>query len=112
MAHYTYVVLTNPVSGREAEYNDWYDNQHLADVLNAPGFVAARRFRIADRNDNAPHRYLALYEIESDDVQRTLAGLFARAGTPDMVLSDAMDQNYSAVVYEAITERRVAKSRD
>lgn len=112
MTHYTYVVFTNPVSGREDEYNDWYTNQHLDDVLAAPGFVAARRFHIADPKDNAPYRYLSLYEIESDGVQKTLAGLFARAGTPDMVLSDAMDQNYSAIVYEAITERRVEKNKD
>ena len=44
MAKYTFVVLTNPTSGKEAEYNKWYNDQHIPDVLNVPGFVAAQRF--------------------------------------------------------------------
>ena len=31
------VALANCVEGRVAESNDWYDNQHLADVLAVPG---------------------------------------------------------------------------
>jgi len=45
MAKYTFVVLTNPTSSKEAEYNEWYNKQHIPDVLNVPGFVAAQRFR-------------------------------------------------------------------
>jgi hypothetical protein len=26
----TMIVFTSPVEGREDEYNDWYDNTHLA----------------------------------------------------------------------------------
>jgi hypothetical protein len=27
-----FLVFTNPVEGREDEYNEWYDNVHLGDV--------------------------------------------------------------------------------
>ncbi len=37
MPHYAYVVHSNPVAGREDEYNDWYSNRHLADVVAVPG---------------------------------------------------------------------------
>ena len=29
---------------REDEYNDWYTNTHLPEVLDIPGITAARRF--------------------------------------------------------------------
>jgi len=28
MAKYVGIALTNPAEGKEAEFNDWYDNQH------------------------------------------------------------------------------------
>ena len=29
---------------REREFNDWYDNMHVPDVLKTPGFVAVTRY--------------------------------------------------------------------
>ena len=106
MAKYTYVVMSNPVAGKEEEYNRWYTDQHLPDVLAVPGFVAAQRYRVDDANSTLAHRYLALYEMESEDVQKTLAELQGRAGTPLMPLSDALDVNtVSATVFTPITGR-------
>ena len=48
MAKYSFIVFTNPVEGKESEYNDWYNRQHIPDVLNIPGFVSGQRFRLAD----------------------------------------------------------------
>jgi hypothetical protein len=51
MAKYTFVVMTNPTAGKEAEFNEWYNTHHIPDVLDVlkvPGFVCAQRFRIAD----------------------------------------------------------------
>lgn len=50
MARHHFIVLSNPVAGREDDYNDWYDNEHLDDVLKVEGFVAAQRFRLAPMN--------------------------------------------------------------
>ena len=76
---------------------------HLKDVCSAPGFVGARRFRLAD-GDSA-HRYLAVYEMETDDPQRDLAALTALAGTDRMRMSDALDlTRYSAALFEQISE--------
>ncbi len=92
MDSYCFVIISSAVEGRDAEYNDWYDNQHLADVLAVPGFVSARRFQILDENNSSSQRYLAIYEIESDDPEKTLADLNSRAGTSAMELSEAFDQ--------------------
>src|SRR5712692_5831572 len=72
MAKYTFVVMTNPTAGKEAEFNEWYNKHHIPDVLNVPGFVCGQRFRLADtqmggENSNV-YKYLALYEIETDDL--------------------------------------------
>jgi len=112
MAKYTFVVLTNPTSGKEAEYNKWYNEQHIPDVLNVPGFVAAQRFRLADAQmgDENPHRYLALYEIETADLAGALKELTARVGTADMVMSDAIDlKGVGAHIFTPVAEKVQAK---
>jgi hypothetical protein len=90
---YCYVVFSNPTSEREDEYNKWYNEVHLPDVLAVPGFVSARRFKIAQDDNKLPASYLALYEMETDDPETSLQDLASRAGTPTMMLSDALDVN-------------------
>ena len=89
MANHQLVVLTNPVVGREDEYNAWYNDQHLQDVLAVPGFVAAQRFKVADRDLKTSHKYLAIYEVETENLAKTMENLNAAAGTPAMMISDA-----------------------
>jgi hypothetical protein len=106
---YTFLAFTNPAPGKEDEYNTWYEEHHLKDVINVPGFVSARRFRLADvqfpfNTQPLNYRYLALYEIETDDVAGALNEVVARAGTADMVMIDAIDMSsLLAPVYEEVT---------
>ncbi len=114
MANYTFVVLTNPVPGKEAEFNEWYTKQHIPDVLNVPGIVAGQRFRLADAqmggDANKPYKYCALYEIESDNPAAVLKDLQSRVGTADMVMTDALDmKNLGAFVFSPITDKVLAK---
>jgi hypothetical protein len=105
MALYRFLVISNPVAGREAEFNDWYDHQHLYDVLNVPGFRAAQRFT-AVGDTTLPGRYVAIYEMETDDPSATLAELNGRAGTAAMPLSDALDfSTVSTALLAPIAER-------
>ena len=112
MGTYTLVVFTNPVDGREDDYNQWYDNQHLPDVMSAGGFDRAERLRLTDiaTPNEGQHRYLALYQVETDDPESAWKGLLAAAGTDAMPLSDAIDlQSASVGFFETITERRAAR---
>jgi hypothetical protein len=102
MASYKFLVLTNPNPGREHEYNRWYDEIHLGDVVDVPGFVAAQRFRIEDAESFSGYRYLSIYDIESDDPKATFAALTARAGTDAMVISEALDPNASLSLWRSI----------
>ncbi|MGI9624473.1 MAG: hypothetical protein ACR2PK_16700, partial [Acidimicrobiales bacterium] len=70
-------VYSNPVDGREDEYNDWYDSVHIAEVLEVEGFVGCQRFSVDPGTDSAPARYLAIYEIDSEDPVASFATLQA-----------------------------------
>ena len=103
---YVYVVRSAPVAGREDEYNRWYTDRHLKDVLAVPGFVSAQRFMVADpMAEGAPTQpYLALYNMRTDDPQAILATLVSLTETGRMEITDAFDQEaVSAVLYEAVT---------
>ncbi len=107
MATYRYLVITNPVPGREDEYNRWYTERHLPDVVAVPGMVAAQRFRVTGES-NLPGAYAAVYEIETDDPAAVLAEVERRAGTDVMPLSPALDiANVTAALLEPITSRVV-----
>lgn len=113
MAKYTFVVLTNATEGKDAEFNEWYNKQHIPDVLNIPGIVAAQRFKLAPAqmgDPNKPHRYLALYEIETDDLAGVLKDMQSRGGTADMVMSDSIDlKRVAAYIFEPAAEKVLAK---
>lgn len=58
------VVLTEPVEGREAEYNDYYENLHLDEVIATTGWISAQRFKLTDQQGVAcALPYLALHEV-------------------------------------------------
>ena len=102
MPRYKMVVSSYPVAGREAEYNDWYQNIHLGELVSLKGFVSARRFRLAAKlveGEAAP--YMAIYEIETDDVEAVLEHLKNEAYNSRINMSEAIDTSRTtAVVYE------------
>jgi hypothetical protein len=57
----TLAVWTDVLAQHEAEFNDWYLQEHLHERLALPGFLSARRYAAAQ---GAP-RYFALYETDS-----------------------------------------------
>ncbi len=81
MAKWLYLVHTNCKDpAREAEFNDWYTKVHIPDVLKAsPGFLKATRYE-ADSSSKTPSKYVAVYEIESDNIEQTLARLWENVG--------------------------------
>jgi hypothetical protein len=118
-----FVVMTDPVAGREDEYNDWYAERHLPEVLALDGFASAQRFAFAPtgRWDTAPHRYLAIYEVDGDRLDVAAAALgealdaserdVAAGRPPRMARSAALAPARGAWWFSAIGERRVAGAR-
>ena len=105
MARYVFVVYTQPSAGQDAEYNEWYDNRHVPDVEALPGVLSARRFRLAPMEpaQSGHPPYLALYELEIDDVSTVPASIRAAIREGRMPISDALDQSANVTAfYEAI----------
>jgi hypothetical protein len=70
---HVFLALTNPVPGREAEFNVWYDDFHLREVVEyGSGMIGGRRFRLsADQRPGqapSPWSYLAWYDLEHGDL--------------------------------------------
>jgi hypothetical protein len=101
MAKGVMLVETRPSSpDREQEYNTWYDEVHIPELLALDGIVGARRLRPVD--GDGP--YVAIYEIEGDDLQAILDNMTANAGRLSM--SDALQMNPRPIprLFETTTE--------
>jgi hypothetical protein len=105
MGRFRFVVFTNPVAGREDEYNDWYSNTHLAEVVGVPGFAAVQRFRIENVGRIAPaHDYLAIYEMTAETPEAAAADLNTLMSA-DLTLSDAArSDDAEASVFELCSD--------
>jgi len=103
MGRHIFAVLTNPVEGQEAEFNDWYDNRHVHDVLKLPGAVSAQRFKLSPEQSAAtPYRYLVIYELDTDKLAETIRELKAKDGTDAMPGSPALASGILASFFEPI----------
>ena len=73
MARYLVLALTNPLSGRDKEFNDWYNNTALPTYRSIPGLKSLGRYKLAGVPPNFPFEmkdqweYLSVYEFETDD---------------------------------------------
>lgn len=107
MARYNIIVLSNPVAGREAEFDTWYTKTHIMDLLKCPGVVTAQRFRAVDAHTRgAPQRYVAQYEVDTDDLDATMALIQGRLGGPQMPMTDAFDMDSAVfLVVEPVTAK-------
>jgi hypothetical protein len=105
MTKFAMLTFSNAVEGQEDEFNRWYDEVHLTEMLALPGFVAGQRFEQAPGMPAGPARFLAVYEIETDDLGQTLGLLQEKA--PTMTASPAIDQASVVMqLYRVKTDRR------
>ncbi len=99
MAKYNMVVQSQAKPGRDDDYNAWYDNQHFGDICALPGVTGGRRLEQAMTLAGEPGlKYLAIYEIETDDIGAVMAEMGRRGAAGEMPQSDALDMP-SAVLW-------------
>jgi hypothetical protein len=90
------LVFTNALDGRDEEFNRWYDEIHLPEVLALGVFTGAQRLRLGDAQmlPEQRFRYLAIYEYQGSgataiDALTGAAGSFRMTDTmaPEMHVS-------------------------
>jgi hypothetical protein len=109
---YKMVVFTNAVEGKDKDFNDWYQNTHLKQIVSIKSFMVAQRFRVHTNivpGGADPARYMAIYDIETDDIGAALGAMGELAASGRMPLPDSMAQPIIGAVYEEFGE--VVKAR-
>ena len=99
--------FSNP--GREEEFEDWYTNSVVPDVVALPGFVAGARYQIIGEPRQNEGQYFVHYVLEADDMRAAADNLWKtiaewRAQGHGF---EGLQLVYTAV-YEAITGRITA----
>jgi hypothetical protein len=111
-----FLVFTNPVAGKEAEFDDWYNQTHVPDVLDVPGVVSAQRYEVAPVEtpelEGVPsppppaHTNLAVYELDRD-ANEVMADFLGRLTSGAMGLSESLDLGSVALsVWRPLGPRR------
>ena len=65
---YVFLVFANPLAGKEAIFNEMYQNTHMGDLVQLQGFVGAQRFRLVpdvqprSKPEAYRHGYLILWD--------------------------------------------------
>ena len=76
MPKHLVLVLSEPTAGQENEFNDWYENTHIDEVLVTAGLSSGQRFELtAEQGHKCPHRHLAVYEVEAENGDQALKKL-------------------------------------
>lgn len=95
------------------EYNRWYRDVHLPDVLACPGFIRAQRFRITDiAMIDEPWvtdlDYVNIYEHTATNVEEYNAAFSVirdRIGKGEIVMTDTLTPGAPTTVYGRISDR-------
>jgi hypothetical protein len=92
MAKYVMLAQSEPVEGREDEYNAWQDNAHIKDVLGMPGVTSAQRLEATPiMMGGEGRKYMTIYEIETDDPGAFIQELGKRSHDGTFTRSEAND---------------------
>lgn len=92
MAKALFLAWTSPVDdASDSEFNAWYESTHIPQVRAAiPAITAVHRYMPADLHDGGgqgaqpTHRYLAVYEMDTDDVASAATALQTALGSMDI----------------------------
>ena len=106
MKKYILTTFSLPVKGEETTYNQWYNQVHLEDLLQIPGIKSAQRFQPQEAEGSLESPYLAIYEIETEDVTKVMQsmqdGSYKIHGSPAIDTSSIRMQ-----VYEVLGDKRI-----
>ena len=110
---YYYYVYANPVAEHEAEFNQWYDQQHAFDVVAVPGFMTAQRYVKNDlplyrEADVRLPKYLIVYKIVTDNLESVFAEVERRLRDQETLISPTFDRANSVQYVYRVFRSQVA----
>ena len=85
---------SSPASPDQAgEFEDWYERTHIPQIRAAvPSITAVSRYRLVNpQSPGRSGRYLAVYELDTDDISAASAALADSAAAGRMDMTTAMN---------------------
>lgn len=93
MSRYILFVLSQHSEGNEAEYNRWYDEQHLAEICAIPGVVGAQRYKALPAGATLPPvPYAAIYQLDVENPATVMSAIKTGSRDGTIFVSDALDK--------------------
>ncbi|PXW24482.1 UNVERIFIED_CONTAM: hypothetical protein DES50_12610 [Williamsia faeni] len=93
------IVYSNPLEGRDDEFNEWYDNVHIPELLAIPGMLSAQRYTLRDTEIyRAPggsvpdQRYAIIYEMEGE-VEVIMTKIREAVASGQIHMHESLDMN-------------------
>jgi len=76
-----------------AEFDAWYESTHIPQIRAAiPSIIAVSRYQLVDpESPGRSDRYLAVYELDTDDIPAAAAALADSAAAGRMDMTTAMN---------------------
>ena len=110
MAKHVLLAMTNPVPGKDAEYNDWYNTVAYPTYKSLPGLIPLGRFKAVDVPHMFPFemdnqfQYLSMYYFDTDDAVKFMETIKATfADRPAYHFGEDIDQSkFFEPIYDAI----------
>ena len=108
-----FLTFSYPKSAEDDEaYNQWYDEHHAREALLMPGFVKARRFKMAEQQlvpefaTESGFGYVTIYEVDDIDLVPEMQRIFSRLPmvTTHLVSGLVEPGTVKAFMYEQISE--------
>lgn len=98
-----FLAFTNPAGASEDPFNTWYNERHVPEVLRyGRGFTGCRRYRLESGARAAgltPWRYLALYDVDTDDLALLARKPFRDGAPPLTPFRGLVEEDHVGWVY-------------
>jgi hypothetical protein len=107
MARFQLIIYTNAKPGRDADYNSWYDQVHMDDLLSMDGVLAGQRFRTCGESQ---WKYGSIFELEGEDPVALTEHIVGTFRSGKLSLSDAVDlETVQLTILVPYGERHLAR---
>jgi hypothetical protein len=86
----------------ERDFNDWYDNIHVPDVMKTGCFIKGTRFVLSAAPEKGRGKYLAIYEFETDNIaafKKELEGLRRKIIRPKSPLMETRAMGFYQEIF-------------
>lgn len=106
------VGISQPREGREGEYDEWYERQHMPEVLTLPGIVSGQRYKLhsamAAGIDISSFAYYELAANSVEDARKTLRAM----GTANLGTTTATIREKTRVAVLEVCSARVTAPKN